>query len=120
MVLSAYFQPHESADIQTAQLAWWADELQDWTREQVVWALRKWNRDEPRRRPTPGDILRLLKSKRGEVEAAKKISQVSPTAFEKEYGCATPFELSDEQLAERRAQAQRIMAEVSESKRVSK
>ena len=65
VVLSAYFQPHEADDIKAAQLAWWCDELQDWTREQVVWGLRDWNRRNPRLRPTPGDILSILKTLRG-------------------------------------------------------
>jgi hypothetical protein len=71
VVLSAYFQPHEAEEIRAAQLAWWCDELQEWTREQVVWALRKWNRDDPRRRPTPGDITGLLKQARGRKVAAQ-------------------------------------------------
>jgi hypothetical protein len=69
-VLSAYFQPHEAEEIRAAQLAWWCDELQDWTREQVVWGLRKWNRDCPRARPTPGDIVAILKAARGRKVAA--------------------------------------------------
>lgn len=73
-MLSAYFQPHEAEEIRAAQLAWWCDTLQDWTREQVVWALRKWNVDNPRLRPTPGDILSICKEARG-----KKIaSQITP------------------------------------------
>lgn len=71
VVLSSYFQPSESADVITAQLAWWADELQDWSREQVVWGLRKWNRDEPSKRPTPGHILSILKRQRGIMEAKR-------------------------------------------------
>ena len=70
VVLSAYFQPHEAEDIKAAQLAWWCDELQDWTREQVVWALRKWNRERPRIRPTPGDIVAICKEARGKKCAA--------------------------------------------------
>jgi len=72
VILSAYFQPHEAEDIKAAQLAWWCDELQDWTREQVVWALRKWNRDCPRIRPTPGDIVAICKRERGRRIAAEK------------------------------------------------
>jgi hypothetical protein len=71
VVLSAYFQPHEAEDIRAAQLAWWCDELQDWTREQVVWALRQWNRTQPRARPTPGDILAICKEARGKRIAAQ-------------------------------------------------
>ena len=70
--MSAYFQPHEDERIKAAQLAWWCDELEDWTQEQVVWALRQWNRDNPRVRPTPGDIVVLLKRKRGETIAAQR------------------------------------------------
>jgi len=70
VVLSAYFQPYEAEDIKAAQLAWWCDELQDWTREQVVWALRKWNRERPRIRPTPGDIVAICKEARGKKYAA--------------------------------------------------
>jgi hypothetical protein len=71
VVLSAYFQPTEAEDVKAAQLAWWCDELQDWTREQVVWGLRKWNRESPRARPTPGDIVGILKAQRGKAEAAR-------------------------------------------------
>jgi hypothetical protein len=79
VVLSAYFQPHEDERIKSAQLAWWCDELEDWTQEQVVWALRQWNRDNPRLRPTPGDIVALLKRKRGETIAAqRKVEQSQP------------------------------------------
>ena len=69
-VLSAYFQPHESEEIRASQLAWWCDELQDWHREQIVWALRKWNREHPRHRPTPGDIATICKAERGRRHAA--------------------------------------------------
>ena len=73
-MLSAYFQPHEAEEIKAAQLAWWCDELEDWSREQVVWALRQWNRENPRLRPTPGDIVAALKLARGR----KLASQVKP------------------------------------------
>jgi len=83
VVLSAYFQPAETSDIRTAQLAWWCDELQDWTREQVVWGLRQWNRDNPRARPTPGDILGILKAMRGKVEAEKLAAIALPSEPER-------------------------------------
>lgn len=70
VVLSAYYQPHEAEEIKAAQLAWWCDDLQDWEQEQVVWALRMWNRDNPRVRPTPGDILAIMKEARGKKYAA--------------------------------------------------
>src|SRR6056297_1194063 len=71
-VLSAYFQPHESEEIKAAQLSWWCDELEDWTHEQVVWALRQWNRENPRLRPTPGDIVAICKRERGRRLAAAR------------------------------------------------
>jgi hypothetical protein len=76
-VLSAYFQPHEADEIKAAQLAWWCDELQDWTQEQVLWALRKWNRDFPRIRPTPGDIVAICKKARG-MKIAKEARAALP------------------------------------------
>lgn len=77
-VLSAYFQPHEAEEIKAAQLAWWCDDLQAWTREQVVYGLRKWNGDNPRVRPTPGDIVRILKQTRGEKEAERMAAARKP------------------------------------------
>jgi hypothetical protein len=77
-VLSAYFQPHEADEIKAAQLAWWCDELQDWTQEQVVWALRTWNRANPRLRPTPGDIVGIMIETRGKREAAKMAAIAPP------------------------------------------
>ena len=61
VVLSALFQPSESEDIKAGQLAWWCDALQAWTIEQIVFALRRYNEDEPGKRPTPGHIVALLK-----------------------------------------------------------
>ena len=78
-VLSAYFQPHEAEEIKAAQLAWWCDDLQAWTREQVVYGLRKWNGDNPRVRPTPGDIVRILKQTRGEKEAERMAAARKPS-----------------------------------------
>lgn len=85
-VLSVYFQPHEDDAVRAGQLAWWCDELEDWEQEQVVWSLRKWNRDKPRIRPTPGDILAILNKQRGQAEVkraaarAESIPQPDPTS----------------------------------------
>ena len=84
-VLSAYFQPHEAEEIKAAQLAWWCDELQDWTQEQVLWALRKWNRDSPDRRPTPGHIVAICKEARG-----KKYAASMPAVQPAQLAAATP------------------------------
>jgi hypothetical protein len=78
-VLSAYFQPSEAEEIRAAQLAWWCDELQDWTQEQVVWALRNWNRENPDRRPTPGHIVAIMKEARGR-KIASQLPKPEPEA----------------------------------------
>lgn len=98
-VLSAYFQPQEEPETRAMQLAWWCDELQDWTHEQVVWGLRAWNRDNPRTRPTPGDIVRLLKLTRGKRVVARLQQQKQP---------GPPKEtVTPEQMAEIRAEVAR-------------
>jgi hypothetical protein len=56
-------------------MAWWADELEDWYPEQVVWALRKWNTDNPRLRPTVGDIVKILKEARANKFAKQYAEQ---------------------------------------------
>lgn len=61
-----------------AKIAWWCDELQDWTQEQVVWGLREWNRNSPRTDPSPGDILAMMKEMRGRREAAKMAAIAPP------------------------------------------
>lgn len=78
VTLSAYFDPSEAEEVKAGLLAWFCDELQDWTHEQVVWALRSWNRENPRRRPTPGDIVALLKKARGEKIARERAASVQP------------------------------------------
>lgn len=92
-ILSAYFQPHESEAIKAAQLAWWCDELQDWTHEQVVYGLRQWNRDNPRLRPTPGDIVCLLKRIRGQRES-ERMRANAPAKPEPEKERATPDQVA--------------------------
>lgn len=76
-MLSAYFQASETEEVRSGQLAWWMDELQDWALEQVVWGLRKWNADNPNKRPTPGHITGLLKAERGRAHVAKKKAEAS-------------------------------------------
>ena len=71
VVLSGYWQADLEPKMKAAVMADWADELEDWTLEQVRWGLRAWRRDNPRRKPNPGDILGILKTQRGKTEAAK-------------------------------------------------
>lgn len=81
--MSVHFQPNEAENIRAGQLAWWCDELQDWTREQVLWSLRKWNGDNPRLRPTPGDIVGICKAARGRKIAAIPKPEESPEPRER-------------------------------------
>lgn len=73
MVLQGYWQAEMSPEMKAAVLADWADELQDWTIEQIRWGLREWRKREPRRRPNPASISAILKEQRGrrEMERAK-------------------------------------------------
>ena len=84
VMLSAYYEPNESDEVKAGLLAWFCDELQDWTHEQVVWVLRSWNRDNPRRRPTPGDLVALLKRARGERVARDMAALHKPDEAPKE------------------------------------
>lgn len=71
MILQGYWQSMPAENIKAAMLADWADTLEDWTHEQVVWGLRKWRNENPSRKPNPGHILSILKEQRGKSEAAK-------------------------------------------------
>lgn len=52
-------------------MADWADALEDWTQEQILYALRKWRNSNPSRKPNPGHILSILKELRGRAEAKR-------------------------------------------------
>lgn len=71
IVLSGYWQTFPAPEIKAGILADWADALQDWSTEQVVWALRKWREDNPNKRPNPGHISKMLKDARGKAEAER-------------------------------------------------
>ena len=81
MILQGYWQADLAPEMKAAVMADWSDELEDWTVEQVRWGLREWRRDNPRRKPNPGDVLAILKVQRGKVEAAKLASAPRPDPF---------------------------------------
>lgn len=56
-LLSHYFQPDNPADVQDAALLDWVRELDGCSQPAIDAACRSYLREEPRRRPTPGDIL---------------------------------------------------------------
>lgn len=72
MLLAALYDQKESEEVKAALLAWFCDELEDWEHRQVVFAIREWNRTNPRSRPSPGDLVAILKRKRGQ-SLAKRI-----------------------------------------------
>ena len=71
VVMSGYWQTDMDPKLRAAVMVDWADELEDWSVKQVKWALREWRRNNPRRKPNPGDIVGILKEQRGRAEAAK-------------------------------------------------
>lgn len=115
-VLSAYFQPHEEQAIKDSQLAWWCDELHDWDIEQIVWSLRKWNSDNPRLRPTPGDVKKLLIDRRGHA-AAKRAEKAAEEAAKEAKDSVKPDPPSEDLIAAERAQrkasAEQILADAA-------
>jgi hypothetical protein len=52
-------------------MADWCDALEDWTQEQIVWALRKWRNENPNKKPNAGHILAVMKEARGRKVAAQ-------------------------------------------------
>ena len=60
VVLQGYWQNIPSDAVKAAMLADWADTLEDWEHEQIVWGLRKWRDDFPSKKPNPSHIKNLL------------------------------------------------------------
>lgn len=58
-----------SEEVKTLILADWADELQDWSMDRIRAALIAWRDDNPRRKPTPGDIKTILRAEWGREKA---------------------------------------------------
>ena len=77
VILQGYWQAEMAPEVKAGVMADWADELQDWTVEQVRWGLRQWRRENPRRKPNPGDVLAILKEQRGKTEMAK-LAAIAP------------------------------------------
>jgi hypothetical protein len=71
VILDGYWDSRPPDHIKAGILADWSDALQDWTGEQVLWALRKWRNDNPSKKPNPGHILAICKAKRGARVAAE-------------------------------------------------
>lgn len=78
IVLKGYWQDKRSFEMDAAVKAWWMDELEDWTPDQVRWAMRKWCRDNPDRRPNPGHILAMLRKSWGRKHAEQTRAAIAP------------------------------------------
>ena len=71
VILQGYWDSQPPPNIKAGILADWADTLEDWTGEQVLYGLRKWRNENPNKRPNPGHILSILKLTRGVAEAKR-------------------------------------------------
>ena len=83
VVLDGYWDRMPPDNVKAAILADWADTLEDWTQEQIVWALRKWRNENPNKRPNAGHILALMKEARGKKIAAQVPKQEQDDARER-------------------------------------
>jgi len=81
--MHSYWQSTPPEQVKAAILADWCDALEDWTQEQVVWALRKWRNENPNKRPNAGHILALMKEARGKKIAAQLPKQEQDDARER-------------------------------------
>lgn len=104
-VLLGYWQTDIEPVMKAAVLADWADELEDWSVDQVRWALRAWRRDNSRRKPNPGDILLILKRRRG-VAAAERMGASAQA------GALQEVRVTDEERARNLAVVQRLFPKV--------
>ena len=112
VILDGYWDRMPPADVKAGILADWADALEDWTQEQVLYGLRKWRNENPSKKPNPGHILVILKGLRGIKEAQR-------AALSKQAADATPDD--DMTPVEREASRKRIAemcAEVAGAKRM--
>ena len=57
VLLSHYFQPDNPVDVQDAAIADWIRALDGFSQQAISRACDSYIRDQPRRRPSPGDIL---------------------------------------------------------------
>lgn len=61
-LLSHYFQPDNPAEVQEAAIDDWIDALAPFSQISIDLACKKYIRDQPRRRPTPGDIRSKIRA----------------------------------------------------------
>lgn len=71
VILQGYWDSQPPAQVKAAMLADFADSLDDWTLEQVLYSLRKWRNEFPNKRPNPGHIMAILRDMRGRAEVKR-------------------------------------------------
>ena len=71
VIMDGYWDKHPPAHVKAGIMADWADSLEDWTQEQILYALRKWRDQFPSKKPNPGHIKGMLKETRGRAEARR-------------------------------------------------
>lgn len=107
IILDGYWDRRPPDHIKAGILADWADTLEDWHHEQVVYALRKWRDEKPDKKPNPGHILGILKLERGKAEVARAaLVMESPKADE-------PRDFSPETVERRRLVSEELLGSVN-------
>lgn len=71
VILHGYWQSTPPDQVKAGIMADWCDALEDWTQEQIVWALRRWRNENPNKKPNAGHILAVMKEARGRKVAAQ-------------------------------------------------
>lgn len=111
-LLSHYFQPDQPADVGDMALKDWAVMLAPFSQKAIASACEGYLREQPRRRPTPGDIRNRAIAWAAK-NSAKPDDRIALPISE------TPVISEDpEVLAARRAGANRILAELGFRKAV--
>ena len=80
--MDGYWDRMPPDHVKAGILADWADALEDWKQEQVLYALRVWRNDNPSKKPNPSHILSILKTLRGKAEAKRAQIEAPVTADE--------------------------------------
>jgi len=111
VVLDGYWDKRPSDAVKAGILADWADTLEDWTQEQILYGLRKWRDDNPSKKPNPSHVLGILKTLRGKAEA--KRAAISAPAREPE-----PHLTAEEREASRKRVAD-LVANAGFAKRIN-
>lgn len=78
VILDGYWKDRPPENVKAGILADWADTLEDWTQDQILYALRKWRNETPSRKPNPGHILGILKMMRGKAEVNRNPPAPAP------------------------------------------